>query len=144
MWQACRGSNEDLNVQLFWPIHPLVMRCHARACKDAHACCMLHVVCRLSPTLHDMKVYVCVWCQVYELFAIWLQVRLCLDKQDFIRAQILSRKISPKAFVEKKGEAKGEIGIEGTAIEAPEEVGGLRFGAMVWVIELIVWCLLCM
>ncbi|KAJ9508568.1 hypothetical protein QJQ45_012123 [Haematococcus lacustris] len=55
------------------------------------------------------------------------QVRLCLDKQDFVRAQILSRKISPRAFVEKKGEAKGEIGIEGTAIEAPEEgVPGLQ------------------
>lgn len=39
-----------------------------------------------------------------------LQVRLCLDKQDFIRAQILSRKISPRAFVEKKGEAKGVSG----------------------------------
>jgi 26S proteasome regulatory subunit N5 len=50
------------------------------------------------------------------------QVRLCLDKGDFIRAQILSRKISARAFVEKKGDAKGEIGIEGTAIEAPEEV----------------------
>lgn len=49
------------------------------------------------------------------------QVRLCLDKQDFIRAQILSRKISPRAFVEKKGEGKGEIGIEGTAIEAAAE-----------------------
>lgn len=49
------------------------------------------------------------------------QVRLCLDKQDFVRAQILSRKISPRAFVERKGEGKGEIGIEGTAIEAPEE-----------------------
>jgi hypothetical protein len=50
------------------------------------------------------------------------QVRLCLDKQDFVRAQILSRKISPRAFVEKKGDSKGEIGIEGTAIEAPDEV----------------------
>lgn len=49
------------------------------------------------------------------------QVRLCLEKKDFIRAQILSRKISPRAFVERKGEAKGEIGIEGTAIEAPDE-----------------------
>ena len=52
------------------------------------------------------------------------QVRLCLDKKDFIRAQILSRKVSPKAFVERKGEAKGDIGIEGTAIEAPDEVRG--------------------
>lgn len=49
------------------------------------------------------------------------QVRLCLEKKDFIRAQILSRKVSPKAFVERKGEAKGDIGIEGTAIEAPDE-----------------------
>mmetsp|Transcript_22191 Transcript_22191/g.37947 ORF Transcript_22191/g.37947 Transcript_22191/m.37947 type:complete len:483 (-) Transcript_22191:265-1713(-) len=48
------------------------------------------------------------------------QVRLCLDKQDFIRAQILSRKVSTRAFVEKKGEQKGDIGIEGTAIEAPD------------------------
>lgn len=55
------------------------------------------------------------------------QVRLCLDKQDFIRAQILSRKISPKAFVERKGEGKGEIGIEGTAIEAADEVGNCAY-----------------
>jgi 26S proteasome regulatory subunit N5 len=53
------------------------------------------------------------------------QVRLCLDRKDFVRAQILSRKISPRAFAVragadvKKGEATGEIGIEGTAIEAP-------------------------
>uniref|UniRef100_A0A7S3RAI0 PCI domain-containing protein n=1 Tax=Dunaliella tertiolecta TaxID=3047 RepID=A0A7S3RAI0_DUNTE len=49
------------------------------------------------------------------------QVRLCLDKQDYVRAHILSKKIAPKAFVERKGEVKGEIGIEGTAIEAPPE-----------------------
>ncbi len=50
------------------------------------------------------------------------QVRLCLAKKDYIRAQILARKIAPKAFVERKGEGKGEIGIEGTAIEAADEV----------------------
>ncbi|GBF93932.1 26S proteasome non-ATPase regulatory subunit 12-like [Raphidocelis subcapitata] len=49
------------------------------------------------------------------------QVRLCLAKQDYMRAQILARKISPKAFVIRTGEAKGEIGIEGTAIEEAEE-----------------------
>ena len=40
------------------------------------------------------------------------------------RAQILSRKISPKAFQEtvKKGQEAGEVGIEGTTIEYPEEV----------------------
>jgi 26S proteasome regulatory subunit N5 len=51
------------------------------------------------------------------------QVRLCLDRSDFVRAQILSRKISPRAFAApigaKKGEATGEVGIEGTAVEAP-------------------------
>ena len=46
-----------------------------------------------------------------------------MDKQDYVRAHILSKKIAPKAFVERKGEVKGEIGIEGTAIEAPPEVG---------------------
>lgn len=50
------------------------------------------------------------------------QVRLCMDKGDYVRAQILSRKISPKAFLERRGEATGEIGIEGTAIEAPDKV----------------------
>lgn len=49
------------------------------------------------------------------------QVRLCLAKKDYMRAQILSRKISPKAFVVRHGEGKGEIGIEGTAIEEAEE-----------------------
>lgn len=40
--------------------------------------------------------------------------------------QILSKKVSPRAFAvaegTKKGENTGEIGIEGTAIEEPEEV----------------------
>lgn len=49
------------------------------------------------------------------------QVRLCLAKQDYVRAQILSRKVSPRAFVERKGEAQGEIGIEGTAIEEADK-----------------------
>lgn len=96
------------------------------------------------------------------------QVRLCLDRKDYVRAQvrargggragalwgqggageqaacpraaphpphpttpgrpqILSKKVSPRAFTvpegAKKGESSGEIGIEGTAIEEPEEVG---------------------
>ena len=35
-----------------------------------------------------------------KLFFIEEQVRLCLDKKDFIRAQILSRKINPRSFDE--------------------------------------------
>ncbi|KAK9863493.1 hypothetical protein WJX84_011652 [Apatococcus fuscideae] len=52
------------------------------------------------------------------------QVRLCLDRGDFIRAQILAKKVSPRAFRERpgvKGQAAGEIGIEGTTIEHPIE-----------------------
>ena len=54
-----------------------------------------------------------------------VQVRLCLERKDFVRAQILIRKVSPRAFVErpdKKGQNTGEVGIEGTTIEAPAEV----------------------
>jgi hypothetical protein len=58
------------------------------------------------------------------------QVRLCLAKQDYMRAQILARKISPKAFVIRTGEGKGEIGIEGTAIEDAED-GVPRWGGAV-------------
>lgn len=52
------------------------------------------------------------------------QVRLCLDRKDFVRAQILAKKISPRAFAEapKKEEKPGEKGIEGTTIEHPDEV----------------------
>ncbi|KAF8068421.1 RPN5A [Scenedesmus sp. PABB004] len=45
------------------------------------------------------------------------QVRLCLAKKDYIRAQILARKISARAFAKQQGDTSGEIGIEGTAIE---------------------------
>jgi 26S proteasome regulatory subunit N5 len=61
-----------------------------------------------------------------KVFYILEQVRLCLDRKDFVRAQILAKKVSPRAFVEqpgKKGVAAGEIGIEGTTIEHPDEVG---------------------
>ena len=50
------------------------------------------------------------------------QVRLCLAKKDYIRAQILARKISPRAFQKQQGDSKGEIGIEGTAIEEADKV----------------------
>ena len=46
------------------------------------------------------------------------------------RAHILAKKVSPRAFVEqpgKKGQATGEVGIEGTTIEAPDAVRCGRF-----------------
>lgn len=49
-------------------------------------------------------------------------MRLCLAKKDYIRAQILARKISPRAFQKQQGDSKGEIGIEGTAIEEADKV----------------------
>lgn len=55
-----------------------------------------------------------------------LQVRLCLDRQDFIRAQILSRKISPRVFdvdpsKEKKKSKEGDSLVE----EAPADIPSL-------------------
>ncbi|PON52283.1 Winged helix-turn-helix DNA-binding domain containing protein [Trema orientale] len=54
------------------------------------------------------------------------QVRLCLDRQDFVRAQILSRKISPRVFdadtsKEKKKPKEGDAVVE----EAPADIPSL-------------------
>ncbi|XP_047954155.1 26S proteasome non-ATPase regulatory subunit 12 homolog A-like [Salvia hispanica] len=54
------------------------------------------------------------------------QVRLCLDRQDYVRAQILSRKISPRVFEadpskEKKKTKEGESIVE----EAPADIPSL-------------------
>ena len=41
------------------------------------------------------------------------------------RAHILAKKVSPRAFVEqpnKKGQKEGEVGIEGTTIQAADAV----------------------
>jgi 26S proteasome regulatory subunit N5 len=58
-----------------------------------------------------------------ELSLSWLQVRLCLDRQDYVRAQILSRKISPRVFdadtsKEKKKPKDGDNMVQ----EAPAEI----------------------
>lgn len=82
----------------------------------------------------------CSWCRsiVHNelIVAVILQVRLCLAKKDYIRAQILARKVSPRAFQKQQGDSKGEIGIEGTAIEAPDEVRQAldRHGACTWTV----------
>lgn len=54
------------------------------------------------------------------------QVRLCLDRQDYVRAQILSRKISPRVFdvdpsKEKKKPKEGDAVVE----EAPADIPSL-------------------
>ncbi|XP_010520139.1 PREDICTED: 26S proteasome non-ATPase regulatory subunit 12 homolog A [Tarenaya hassleriana] len=54
------------------------------------------------------------------------QVRLCLDRQDYVRAQILSRKINPRVFdadssKEKKKPKEGESIVE----EAPADIPSL-------------------
>ncbi|XP_010546380.1 PREDICTED: 26S proteasome non-ATPase regulatory subunit 12 homolog A-like [Tarenaya hassleriana] len=54
------------------------------------------------------------------------QVRLCLDRQDYVRAQILSRKINPRVFdantlKEKKQPKEGESIVE----EAPADIPSL-------------------
>ncbi|XP_057523507.1 26S proteasome non-ATPase regulatory subunit 12 homolog A-like [Amaranthus tricolor] len=53
------------------------------------------------------------------------QVRLCLDRQDYVRAQILSRKISPRVFVidpsKEKKPKEGDAVVE----EAPADIPSL-------------------
>jgi hypothetical protein len=61
-----------------------------------------------------------------ELSLSLLQVRLCLDRQDYVRAQILSRKISPRVFdadtsKEKKKPKEGDNMVQ----EAPAEIPSL-------------------
>jgi hypothetical protein len=53
-----------------------------------------------------------------------VKVRLCLDRQDFVRAQILSRKISPRVFdadtsKEKKKPKEGDNMIEEPPADIP-------------------------
>ena len=55
------------------------------------------------------------------------------------RAQILAKKVSARAFKVvpgKQGEAAGEIGIEGTTIEAPTEVLLLYFASFAHIVHL--------
>ncbi len=52
------------------------------------------------------------------------QVRLCLDRKDYMRAQILSRKISPRAFnpeadKDKKKPKEGENMVEAPGPDVP-------------------------
>lgn len=81
-------------------------------------------------------------------------MRLCLAKKDYIRAQILARKISPRAFQKQQGDSKGEIGIEGTAIEEADKVrrggawrigGGQRWqwGKLGWLTACARWQTVC-
>ncbi|RZR97904.1 hypothetical protein BHM03_00027183 [Ensete ventricosum] len=55
-----------------------------------------------------------------------IQVRLCLDRQDYVRAQILSRKISPRVFDAdaSKGKKKPKEG-DNVVEEAPADIPSL-------------------
>lgn len=53
-----------------------------------------------------------------------VQVRLCLDRQDYVRAQILSRKISTRVFdadvsKEKKKAKEGDNVVEEAPLDIP-------------------------
>ena len=72
------------------------------------------------------KISVFVWQNKFILCNLILQVRLCLDRQDYVRAQILSRKISPLVFdadasKEKKKPKEGDNVVE----EAPADIPSL-------------------
>lgn len=50
---------------------------------------------------------------------------ICAERMHGCRAHILAKKVSPRVFVEqpdKKGQKEGEVGIEGTTIQAADTV----------------------
>ena len=51
-----------------------------------------------------------------------VQVRLCLDQEDYMRAQILANKINPKVFVEETAETKKKK--KGSEADSLVEVAG--------------------
>ena len=54
-----------------------------------------------------------------------LQVRLCLDRQDYVRAQILARKISPRVFEADPSKEKKTKEGESIVEEAPADIPSL-------------------
>ncbi|KAM0043091.1 putative 26S Proteasome non-ATPase regulatory subunit 12/COP9 signalosome complex subunit 4 [Helianthus debilis subsp. tardiflorus] len=70
-----------------------------------------------------------------------IAARLCLDRQDYVRAQILSRKISPRVFdadtsKEKKKPKEGERIIEEAPADIPSllELKRIYYEHMIWYI----------
>ncbi|KAF5829952.1 hypothetical protein DUNSADRAFT_15288 [Dunaliella salina] len=121
--QAVTEGKVGLQIEDKDTMVSLAKMLHASACsrfRDSEGALLERLLSPGSPMLALQETFGAMSKQEKIAF-ILEQVRLCLDKQDYVRAHILSKKIAPKAFVERKGEVKGEIGIEGTAIEAPPE-----------------------
>ena len=61
-----------------------------------------------------------------NLLLLLSQVRLCLDRQDFVQAQILSRKISTRVFdVDPSKEKKKPKEVDSIVQDAPAEIPSL-------------------
>lgn len=70
------------------------------------------------------------------------QVRLCLDRKDFIRAQILSRKINPKSFTESTRQKKKAKEAESIIEEPAPDVPTLPELRRIYYEHMIRYCLL--
>ena len=109
---------------------------HARRCRPSFFCAYL--VSRQAwrdrrrASLHQNILNAVLACKAHNLAegGVCLPSRagswdLGKERYGLHRAHILAKKVSPRAFVEqpgKKGQAAGEVGIEGTTIEAPDAV----------------------
>ena len=60
-----------------------------------------------------------------NLLLLLSQVRLCLDRQDFVRAQILSRKISTRVFDADPSKEKKKPKGDSIVQDAPAEIPSL-------------------
>ena len=75
--------------------------------------------------IHDYSTLDCHQILVHaKLIAMLSQVRLCLDRQDYVRAQILSRRISTRVFdadpsKEKKKPKEGDSIVQDAPAEIP-------------------------
>jgi len=60
-----------------------------------------------------------------NLLLLLSQVRLCLDRQDYVRAQILSRKISTRVFDADPSKEKKKLKGDSIVQDAPAEIPSL-------------------
>jgi hypothetical protein len=119
-WLACNSfathtSNEAAT-------RSMALRSMHYRLQSVPGCCFLVGICSSS------RVLLCCCFILRAVCCACVQVRLCLAKKDYIRAQILARKISARAFQKQQGDSTGEIGIEGTAIEEADAVSAFTAG----------------
>lgn len=70
-----------------------------------------------------------------------MQVRLCLDRKDFVRAQILSKKINPRVFTADPAKEKKEKPMDPEQVmeAAPADIPSLPDLKIIYYEQMIRW-----